>query len=637
MSFAIAWLVFSRQPPALSGVEGSIVSSAAEESPVQSNYEIEYSVDDAGLTKVAMLIKLFNPSQNVYISGYSLLINVSDIENVEARDGVGSLNPKVTKSPAGTEISFSINQKIVGTEKPLILSINYLTRKIAQKNGLIWEIILPKSTQEGSFNATLNVPNNFGPQIFISPMPTVIEKKLTKNVYKFSDPSFAQTGAILSFGPYQLYGVNLKYHLKNANLWPAETRVALPPSLLNDQLFVLDQITPVPSKTEIDEDGNSLATFRLGAGQSLTVQVKGRAKIFNPARDLTGSGIFSEIPLALKNKYLRPQKYWEVDDDSIKKVIADTVPTITDDSLVASIAQKLFNTTTSLLNYNAGRIQPDLTRLGAKEALLQPNEAVCMEFADLYVTLLRRAGIPAQLLEGYALTTNDSSRPAIGDVLHSWVRLYIPKIGWLSADPTWAKTTGGLDYFTQLDTNHFTFVIKGLNSEFPYPAGAYKISPDQVGDIKVEALPESEDFGESPGILTYKFIRTGLPIANQKDQKVKLTLRNDGKTTLFSPKLNIMGKSTAMAPDLPPFSQYEYDFSNNALDSKGLDLGKVSWLSQSGKVETVNLVYKQSPVKSEPLGTLVGVVNLRTITIFLILGLCSWLGYFLIVRARPRQ
>jgi hypothetical protein len=71
------------------------------------------------------------------------------------------------------------------------------------------------------------------------------------------------------------------------------------------------------------------------------------------------------------------------------------------------------------------------------------------------------------------ITTPISINLKSGDLLHSWPEFYDPNFGWVAVDPTWGNTSK-TDYFTKLDTNHFAFVIKGINSEYPLPAGMYR-------------------------------------------------------------------------------------------------------------------------------------------------------------------
>jgi hypothetical protein len=74
----------------------------------------------------------------------------------------------------------------------------------------------------------------------------------------------------------------------------------------------------------------------------------------------------------------------------------------------------------------------------------------------------------------------------VSDVLHSWPEYWDEKKQlWVPVDPTWEKTTGGIDYFNKTDLNHFTFAIHGESSVEPYPAGSYRGEAGLGKDIQV--------------------------------------------------------------------------------------------------------------------------------------------------------
>jgi hypothetical protein len=127
-------------------------------------------------------------------------------------------------------------------------------------------------------------------------------------------------------------------------------------------------------------------------------------------------------------------------------------------------------------------------------ALDNPDSAVCLEFTDLFIALARSAGIPAREVDGYAHTENERQRPLSleEDILHAWPEYYdYERQTWVMVDPTWGKTTGGVDYFDTFDFDHIAFVIKGEDSVYPVPAGGYKSSTGpRTRDISVSFDPE---------------------------------------------------------------------------------------------------------------------------------------------------
>ena len=67
-------------------------------------------------------------------------------------------------------------------------------------------------------------------------------------------------------------------------------------------------------------------------------------------------------------------------------------------------------------------------------------------------------------------------------------------------DPTWENTTGGIDYFNVFDFDHLAFVIKGENSQYPVPAGGYKIPGNE--NIKDVDVSISKTYGLNSPVLT---------------------------------------------------------------------------------------------------------------------------------------
>ena len=152
-----------------------------------------------------------------------------------------------------------------------------------------------------------------------------------------------------------------------------------------------------------------------------------------------------------------------------------------------------------------------------------PNSSLCTEFTDLFVTLARHKNIPAREIEGFAYSNNSKIKPINqnSDVLHAWPEYYdSARQQWIQVDPTWEKTTNGIDYFNDLDLNHLTFVIHGFQSDFPLPPGSYKKNSTDKSvfvDFATEEL--------KPDLVTPK-----IDLINQS-----ITIKNPNLFSLHSP------------------------------------------------------------------------------------------------------
>ena len=539
------------------------------------SYDVTYEVLENGETQVTQKIALTNKTKDFYASEYTLVIGSPRVKDILATDPSGSLKTTVETREDSTQIHVLFNSPVVGLDKTLNWVLKYKALDAAVKSGHVWEVNIPRLSPQAeiaSYNVTLLVPESLGPLMYISPEPTGGPRQ-----FNFSKEQLEQGGASAAFGEYQLFSFSLKYHLRNPGAFSGLTTIALPPNILARQEIIFESLEPTPQKIYADEDGNYLADYKLSGGQTLEIEFKGLARIFNRPIIPSEGGSFAKIPTPLIEKYTRKQPFWEVDHPEIQnqaKAIVDRRKT------VAENAWAIYDFVSERLTYNkeAGASYTD--RGGAVLALNEPQNVVCMGFTDLFVALARAAGIPARELNGYAYTSDNVLKPLSiefrgSDVLHAWPEFYDPHFGWVAIDPTWGSTTNGLDYFSKLDTNHFVFAIKGLSSEEPLPAGAYKLDADTDGDVQVgfadlsvlEGVTPPE--GVTPLEATFDLGSTniaGLPLTG------KIRVKNTGQRTAFGVRANLvnglainatLGKE-AWLGDIVPGQEKEFRISLHA-------------------------------------------------------------------------
>jgi len=434
-------------------------------------YKVTYTVSENENTNVNIDIELRNNTSDYYAASYSIQTGFEEIKNVKATDLGGDLRYSAKKNNNGMLFSFDFNEKVVGVNNSQKFQVSFDTLEIAKNYGGIWEINIPGiADQEDyeTFNATVVVPQSFGAPNIIK--PAARELKFSQNSLTFSKNDLGQSGIAIAYGEAQIYSFELTYHLQNKNLYPVVTEIAIP-SDNNYQSVVIDNINPKPLDVYIDSDGNWLAKYRLLPSEGEDVEVRGVARVsYKPRKE--------PLTQVQKQIYLKPQKYWD-NNPEIKKLAQEL-----------KTPKKIFDYVVKNLKYDETRVKDVQVRAGAQGALRNKNSAVCLEFTDLFIALARSNGIPARSVEGYANTSNSSQRPLslLKDVLHSWPQYYdFEKEAWIMVDPTWQNTTGGIDYFNVFDFDHFAFVIKGTDSEYPIPAGGYKIpGKKSTKDVEVE-------------------------------------------------------------------------------------------------------------------------------------------------------
>lgn len=568
------------------------------------SYRVIYGVEENGNTQVTSNVELKNNTSDYYVSQYSIKTGFKDIKNITVKDEGGSVNYKTTKDDLGTRISFSFNDNSVGIGKIKKFSISYETPEIAKSSGDIWEINIPGfSGQEEyqSFSAEVRVPNSFGKATIIKPATSGSKE----NGLIFSKKELGRSGISIYFGEFQVYDFNLSYHLYNKNILPTKTEIALP-SNNNYQDILISDISPRPDNVYADKDGNWLAQFKLTPNSNRNVKVVGKAKVFYAPR----KEAISEEEI---NIFTNSQKYWEADDPKVQALAREL-----------KTPEAIYNYVVHNLKYDSKRVKDKQIRAGAIGVLSDKTSAVCLEFADLFIALSRAAGIPAREVEGFANTSNSANRPLSleKDVLHAWPEYYdFNKNEWIMVDPTWQNTTGGTDYFKVFDFDHFGFVINGENSDYPVPAGGYKLKDADSQDVVV--VPGKSFPASSPQISAKIDAPSNQLAGTRNGGKIIVT----NESGVASPSQTIIITSEKLSPrtqklyldSIPPYGKRTLAFGfnprpvlTNETDEAKIMIGKSVIVAQI----SVAPFYK-NPFFYIIGGVLIGII---AITIFKIAG-----------------
>jgi len=434
----------------------------------QADYDTQYAVSPTGTTIVTQNITLTNKQSNLYPKQYTIAIDSEKIKNVIAYDQKGVITPKISQSNGTTSITVEFNDHVVGIDKKLVFNIRYENGDIAKQIGNIWEIHIPGVENDetlGEYTVSLQTPTTFPTNAYMTPLPA--------NGLRWTKEQLVHGGISAAYGEFQSYIATLTYNLENDTLSSKTTTITVPADNAY-QTITIDSITPKPIVMKKDDDGNWIASYELQAKQLLDVEAKIHVQTYNKPKKAYSEAL-SDI-----QKYLKQDRYWETNDSKIQ-ALAKQYKT----------PREIYEYVISTLQYTTNKADQTI-RKGALGALLDPVSSVCTEFTDLFITIARAAGIPAREVIGYAYTTDAKLRPLMSgsDVLHAWPEYYDQaKKQWIQIDPTWAHTTGGVNYFDIFDFNHIAFVIHGSSSETPYPAGSYKEGSVPRKNVSVTFAP----------------------------------------------------------------------------------------------------------------------------------------------------
>jgi len=405
---------------------------------------VTYRYDKNGIPTVEQKITLTNKTSYQYASKYEMEIIGDNPTNIRAWDSVGPMKLEI-----GNKITAYFNNPVAGIDKSYQFHISY-QGKAAVHNGQVWEVNFPKSND--AYRLSVIIPKNFGRLAFSSPQPDSNNGEVI--VFDTID-----SGVTAAFGDFQTYKFNLKYTLVGPGT------IVLPADTGYQRIFY-DSLEPLPTNVESDEDGNWIAYYNQELNQSLLIKAQGTANILSESTRIT--------PVDKLSVYLQSTKYWPSDNPEFIRL-----------AYIYKTPKEIYDFVVNTLTYGYNNV-----RKGGLLALQNPNNSLCQEFTDLFITMSRAAGIAARELNGFAYTTDNRLRPLSlsgVDVLHAWPQYWDEKRQtWISVDPTWEKTTGGIDYFSRLDFNHFAFVTHGTKDDSPLSAGFYKLPNDTNRNVNVD-------------------------------------------------------------------------------------------------------------------------------------------------------
>ncbi len=491
----------------------------------------EYYLQDDFSVMVKETEVIKNNTSNLYVPGGAkkdfeiLAIETGNLDNPTIlQKALDSLSIKAN----GQNISYTskIQKDIasISTNFPAAVSpggsvtfvMEYRHPGMLETNGALKDFFVNgfavNSTFEDASNSTnyetlVFVPINY-PDINFINLSYQERQSGNYKVYSFSKEDMLGNYLWIQFGRTQYYKFEIIQNIKKSerlntgNLNRYE--IVIPRNIMTadiDQKIYYEAITPEPEWIKQDSQGNLIASFKLKSNFDGNITIKGYASI-NKVNDLeiANFGNLSEIGGEM-NSYLAKADYWEVDHPTIQNQAKVLKSSNTD---IAKLVLDTYNFVIDKIDYS------DVKRFGLNErqgavATLQGGAAVCMEYSDLFLTLMRAQGVPARAAFGYGYDPKSSSDTQES---HQWVEIYAPKIKqWVAVDVTWGENGPAL---IGGDMNHFYTHVASISPNEP-PAivsVGYGILDLEVANYNIEvieSLPEGQYTLQEDLLVRYKF------------------------------------------------------------------------------------------------------------------------------------
>src|SRR3989339_1531252 len=546
----------------------------------KTDYQVEYNLSESENnlnSQVSFRIKIINLKSDLFVSKFSISFPESfSIQNLKSSDDNGYITPKVITNGDKTKIELEFSNPAVGKDSVNTFFLNFDQANLFKINGKVWEVVLPviENTQNESYTVTVNLPETTNKKISISkPRPDSV----TGNKIIWNNPKTKTIYAV--FGDSQAYKTELTYHLKNDQIYPVFTEVAFPPETASQKIFI-ESINPMPESVRIDEDGNYLGKYFLKPLETKIIIYKSLIEVYAKTRD-DATPYFRDSIEQQKNYLLTAKKYWQISQVDLIKNLNNP--------------EEIYYFVTNNLKYNYNKINSQNKRLGADTVLSSRDQAVCLEFTDLFVGIAREKGIYSREIEGYGFSLDPKLQPISlsSDILHAWPEYFDTKTeNWVAVDPTW-ENTSGIDYFSSFDLNHIVFVIHGKNPDYPWPAGMYKIENSR--DISIK--PVVTDPVEKKEIVI-EGIDFPTTISDEKTYQGKFIIKNSGNSYLWQVPVEVKAKNIAITkgkfiiPVLAPLEKklITFDYSSSEKNKRVQGILIIDVLQKQLLEQKINII-----------------------------------------------
>ncbi len=501
------------------------------------DYDVTYEVKETGETQVNYNVLITNLKTQLYAQNYVLLIASENLTDISATDIFGPITPQINKKTGQTQIILEFPQPVVGIKQKHPFTIKFKTHDIAVKKGRIWEILIPGSdisSETKSYLIKLIVPKSFGQPAYSVPT--------AKTFGLWTLDEHQGQGIRVTYGDFQAFDLRLKYFLENKSNSPVLKEITLPPDTAYQKL-IYKRLSVMPQNVLVDADGNYLAQYVLNAYETKDIELEAQSWLYLFPQKY----VVSLTPTQLAT-YTKPLKFWNLSQQNLK-LMADL-----------NTARQIYDFTVKNITYDYEQVTQKTVRQGADGVLNNKDNALCLEFSDLFVAMARAKNIPARAIHGYAYTTNSRIQPLSveADILHAWAEYYDKeKQSWVQVDPTWGNTTKGIDYFSKFDFNHIAFAILGSESDYPYPAGAFR----DTDDDKTVFVNFSQDLSVVKPDLQVQAIIPNLKPGKNQTAYIEISNKGNVSQTIATLQLKApVSETVVLDITLPPYGTIRYPF-----------------------------------------------------------------------------
>ncbi len=357
-----------------------------------------------------------------------------------------------------------------------IINLNYRSYGLSVKSGKIYDLYIPAFSTSYEFEnsefrenvkTTIKINKLFGDVNFVSP-ETHVGDDGTSWVIDIPRENLIGETNWIQIGTTQYYSFSIKQPYVATSEFPFyfnTFKIPIPRDIESgpiSQKVFFTNISPKPESITTDIDGNLIAEFKVPATEAGEISITGYGILTQDKNfKIENAGLINDFKPELIARNTASAQFWESDVPELKNVALELKGDKTD---VFKIVQDTYKYVVDKIDYSNVKRFGINERQGALKTL-QGGAAVCMEYSDLFIALMRAQGIPARAGFGYGYSALDYDANEEKTVNHQWAEVYLPALNkWINVDTTWGEEgpelIGG-------DLNHFYFYVASLGPEQP--------------------------------------------------------------------------------------------------------------------------------------------------------------------------
>jgi hypothetical protein len=453
-------------------------------SPASSNFNLSANfqhslTQDSVNTEVILQIKSDTPR---VISYYTATIPLEELkincENLITRE---KLECTTYNRGSSTDVLVNLKNSVIRPESPLEVLFSYST-PIKEKSSYTFSSEIRDTTTN---SVLIRYPKEMGEPLWTSdPIHNI--RTIGENFEMLIDNP-THTNISLLFGEQLLYKFNINKVFTNSLDNENQTFELYVPLDTSTQSIIWEEISPSPSTTLQDDDGNYIFKYIVAPEEALDCNISGYIQ-------KTESSYFDSTP---KTFLTQGTGYWSISNSTefrrintyLKRKGLEVETTFDDVEELDDLEKELFYKYIYQYVIERLNIVEDITlgigthpRLGANTLVESPNNASAIDYADFYIAILRKYNVPSRLIVGYV--SNITGYTADG-FYHHWVEYLDTKENrWITADPFFEEHFEK-NLFGSPFLDHITIIKRGKSAVAP------KISFFQETDFTVKAEAEN--------------------------------------------------------------------------------------------------------------------------------------------------